>query len=55
MGKNTSFEGKMGFEGMARLDGKFDGGFSPGMSSSSVRRRPSMHRSTLQPSPSMGR
>ena len=25
LGKNTSFEGKMGFEGMARLDGKFDG------------------------------
>ena len=25
MGKNTSFEGKMGFEGMARLDDKFDG------------------------------
>lgn len=25
LGRNTSFEGKMGFEGMARLDGKFDG------------------------------
>ncbi len=25
LGENTSFEGKMGFEGMARLDGKFDG------------------------------
>ena len=25
LGKNTSFEGKMSFEGMARLDGKFDG------------------------------
>ncbi|NIS61083.1 MAG: hypothetical protein GTO13_10380 [Proteobacteria bacterium] len=25
LGKNTSFEGKMGFEGMVRLDGKFDG------------------------------
>ena len=25
LGKNTSFEGKIGFEGMARLDGKFDG------------------------------
>ena len=25
LGKNSSFEGKMGFEGMARLDGKFDG------------------------------
>lgn len=25
LGKNTSFEGKMTFEGMARLDGKFDG------------------------------
>jgi len=25
LGKNTSFEGKMAFEGMARLDGKFDG------------------------------
>ncbi|MFQ5841497.1 MAG: polymer-forming cytoskeletal protein [Thermodesulfobacteriota bacterium] len=25
LGKDTSFEGKMGFEGMARLDGKFDG------------------------------
>ena len=25
LGKNTSFEGKMGFEGMARLDGTFDG------------------------------
>jgi len=25
LGQNTSFEGKMGFEGMARLDGKFDG------------------------------
>jgi cytoskeletal protein CcmA (bactofilin family) len=25
LGKNGSFEGKMGFEGMARLDGKFEG------------------------------
>lgn len=25
LGKNASFEGKMTFEGMARLDGKFDG------------------------------
>jgi cytoskeletal protein CcmA (bactofilin family) len=25
LGKNTSFEGKMSFEGMVRLDGKFDG------------------------------
>ena len=25
LGKNSSFEGKMGFEGMAGLDGKFDG------------------------------
>ena len=25
LGKNSSYEGKMGFEGMARLDGKFDG------------------------------
>lgn len=25
LGKNSSFEGKMGFEGMARLDGKFGG------------------------------
>ena len=25
LGKNTSFEGKMIFEGLARLDGKFDG------------------------------
>lgn len=25
LGENTSFEGKMGFEGMARLGGKFDG------------------------------
>ena len=25
LGKNSSFEGKIGFEGMARLDGKFDG------------------------------
>jgi cytoskeletal protein CcmA (bactofilin family) len=25
LGRNTSFEGKLGFEGMARLDGKFDG------------------------------
>jgi cytoskeletal protein CcmA (bactofilin family) len=25
LGKNSSFEGKMGFQGMARLDGKFDG------------------------------
>ena len=25
LGKNTSFEGKIGFEGMARFDGKFDG------------------------------
>jgi len=25
LGRNTSFEGKMGFEGMARLDGKFHG------------------------------
>jgi len=25
LGKNTSFDGKMTFEGMARLDGKFDG------------------------------
>jgi cytoskeletal protein CcmA (bactofilin family) len=25
LGKNTSFQGKMSFEGMARLDGKFDG------------------------------
>ncbi|NIS61420.1 MAG: polymer-forming cytoskeletal protein [Proteobacteria bacterium] len=25
LGKNTSFQGKMGFQGMARLDGKFDG------------------------------
>jgi cytoskeletal protein CcmA (bactofilin family) len=25
LGKNTSFEGKMSFEGMARLDGKFNG------------------------------
>jgi len=25
LGRNTSFEGKMSFEGMARLDGKFDG------------------------------
>ncbi len=25
LGKNTSFEGKISFEGMARLDGKFDG------------------------------
>jgi cytoskeletal protein CcmA (bactofilin family) len=25
LGKNSSFEGKMGFEGMARLDGKFEG------------------------------
>jgi cytoskeletal protein CcmA (bactofilin family) len=25
LGKNTSFEGKMTFEGMARLDGKFNG------------------------------
>jgi cytoskeletal protein CcmA (bactofilin family) len=25
LGENTSFEGKMGFEGMARLDGKFEG------------------------------
>ena len=25
LGKNTSFVGKMTFEGMARLDGKFDG------------------------------
>ena len=25
LGKNSSFEGKMGFEGMARLDGRFEG------------------------------
>jgi len=25
LGRNTSFEGKMGFGGMARLDGKFHG------------------------------
>lgn len=25
LGKNTSFEGKMSFEGMVRLDGRFDG------------------------------
>jgi cytoskeletal protein CcmA (bactofilin family) len=25
LGKNSSYEGKMGFEGMARVDGKFDG------------------------------
>jgi len=25
LGKNTSFQGKMSFEGMARLDGKFEG------------------------------
>jgi cytoskeletal protein CcmA (bactofilin family) len=25
LGRNSSYEGKMGFEGMARLDGKFDG------------------------------
>ena len=25
LGKNASFEGKMSFEGMARLDGKYDG------------------------------
>lgn len=25
LGKNTSFQGKMSFEGMTRLDGKFDG------------------------------
>lgn len=25
LGRNSSFEGKMGFEGMVRLDGKFDG------------------------------
>ena len=25
LGKNSTYEGKMGFEGMARLDGKFDG------------------------------
>jgi len=25
LGKNTSFEGKLGFDGMVRLDGKFDG------------------------------
>jgi len=25
LGKDTSFEGKMSFEGMVRLDGKFDG------------------------------
>jgi cytoskeletal protein CcmA (bactofilin family) len=25
LGKNISFEGKMGFDGMATLDGKFDG------------------------------
>jgi cytoskeletal protein CcmA (bactofilin family) len=30
LGKNTSFEGKMTFEGMARLDGKFDGEISSG-------------------------
>ncbi len=30
LGKNTSFEGKMAFEGMARLDGKFDGEVSSG-------------------------
>jgi cytoskeletal protein CcmA (bactofilin family) len=30
LGKNTSFEGKMTFEGMARLDGKFDGEVSSG-------------------------
>jgi cytoskeletal protein CcmA (bactofilin family) len=30
LGRNTSFEGKMGFEGMARLDGRF----SPGIFSS---------------------
>ena len=30
LGKNTSFEGKMAFEGMARLDGKFNGEVSSG-------------------------
>jgi cytoskeletal protein CcmA (bactofilin family) len=30
LGENTSFEGKMTFEGMARLDGKFDGEVSSG-------------------------
>ena len=30
LGKDTSFEGKMVFEGMARLDGKFEGEISSG-------------------------
>ena len=30
LGKDTSFEGKMVFEGLARLDGKFEGEISSG-------------------------
>jgi cytoskeletal protein CcmA (bactofilin family) len=30
LGKDTSFEGKMSFEGMARLDGRFNGEVSSG-------------------------
>jgi len=55
LGKNTSFEGKMAFEGMQGLMVSSMGRFFPGIYSLSVKPRSSMARSTSTPSSWMER